>query len=375
MINKKRLIKLTQDLIRIPSENPGGDERKIADFVKRYLRRLGLDTKIYEFENRRSNVVAFLKGGKTSATLLLSPHLDTVPAGSNWHFPAFGARVYRGKIYGRGATDCKANLAIALEAIESLCEENFTLGYTLIFAATADEEAGSRLGLIPLLRKGLIKPQAALVLDSDEFNIIVTQKGLIHLKFKVMGKKAHGAYPWRGINAIDVAIDIIRDIKRYRFRHPRNPYLRPPTVNIGTIRGGDKVNIVSDWCEFELDLRFLPGMSAREIIDRMRDIASRHTRRFRIEIQALQEPYLITQTNPLVKSLLKAAADLRIKSQIKGCEGATVITFFQQRNIPAVAFGCGSRNSSHATDEYVKIDNLYKGAKVLERFLKIYSLR
>ncbi|MDD2689289.1 MAG: M20 family peptidase, partial [Candidatus Omnitrophica bacterium] len=81
MVNKKRLIKLTQQLIQINSENPPGDEFRIARFVKRYLGRLGVAAKIYEFKKRRSNVVAVIKGREKSASLLISPHLDTVPAG------------------------------------------------------------------------------------------------------------------------------------------------------------------------------------------------------------------------------------------------------------------------------------------------------
>ena len=60
------------------------------------------------------------------------------------------------------------------------------------------------------------------------------------------------------------------DIKSYKFAYKRNIYLKPPTINIGKIDGGDKVNIVAGWCEFELDFRFLPSMSAKEIIKRIK---------------------------------------------------------------------------------------------------------
>ncbi|MCM8780625.1 MAG: M20/M25/M40 family metallo-hydrolase [Candidatus Omnitrophica bacterium] len=120
MITKTRLIKLTQQLISIDSQNPPGDEYCIAGFVKRYLEILGLRTKIYEFKKRRSNVVAYIKGRNKKHSLLITPHLDTVPAGRNWRFKPFYAKIYKGKLYGLGATDCKGNLACALEAIKSL---------------------------------------------------------------------------------------------------------------------------------------------------------------------------------------------------------------------------------------------------------------
>jgi succinyl-diaminopimelate desuccinylase len=279
----------------------------------------------------------------------------------------------QGKIYGLGATDCKGNLACALEAINSIAEEKINLDYNLVFSATADEESGSQLGLIALLNKGILNPDVAVVLDSDEFEIIITQKGLIHLKVKIQGRRAHGAYPWRGINAIDIAMAAIREIKSHKFSFPKNKYLKPPTINIGTIKGGDKVNVVADWCEFELDFRFLPGMSGEDLLKTTKHIIQKHTKRFKIEIEGIQRPYFIRETDPLVACLRKAMGNFKIRPAIKGSEGATVITFFQDRNIPAVATGFGSRGCAHMADEYIKIDNLYKGAKVLENFLKIYK--
>lgn len=372
MVNKNRLIKLTQRLIRLNSENPPGDESRIAGFVKDYLDKLGLKTKIYEFKNKRANVIAFLEGRDRKRSLLISPHLDTVPKGQNWHFQPFGGTIYKGRIYGLGATDCKGNLACGIEAINSIVEDGIVLDYNLVFCATADEESGSGLGLAPLLKKGIIKPDAAVVLDSDDFKIIVTQKGLIHLKVKIEGKRAHGAYPWRGINAIDIALNILSELKNHKFSAARNKYLKAPTLNIGTIRGGDKVNVVADWCEFELDFRFLPGMSAKNILQCIKVIIQKHAPKYKIEIEGIQKPYQINKGHALVGYLMRAAKKINVSCRIKGSEGATTITFFQERNIPAVATGFGSSGCAHIADEYVKIENLYKGAMALEEFLKMY---
>ncbi|MFC1804719.1 M20 family metallopeptidase [Candidatus Omnitrophota bacterium] len=373
MINRKRLIKLTQSLIRISSENPGSNEYKIARFVNAYFKGIGLKSRIYEFKERRSNLVAVLPGRNRRKTLLLTPHLDTVPRGRNWHYDPFGAKIENGLIYGLGATDCKGNLACGIEAINSLVEDGAVLGYNLILAATADEECGSTWGLLPLLERKIIKPDAAVVLDSNEFDIIVTQKGLIHLKVKVRGKRAHGAYPWRGKNAIEIAIKIIDDLKKRKARAPANKYLRSPTMNIGTISGGDKVNVVADWCEFELDFRFLPGMAAEKILKDLKRVIRKHASSARIEIEAVQKPYAIKEGHSLVRYLVQAARTERLKASIKGSEGATTITFFQKNGIPAVATGFGSKGCAHISDEYVKINNLYRGARVTERFLKNYN--
>jgi len=372
MINKKRLTKLTQQLIRIDSQNPPGDESRIAVFVRDYLKKIGLQSKIFAFKRRRSNVVAILEGRDRKHSLLITPHLDTVPCGEKWHFDPFSGKIYKGRIYGLGATDCKGNLASSLEAISSIIEDGFILDYNLILAATADEESGSKFGLSPLLEKGILKPDETVVLDADDFDIIVTQKGLVHLKVKIQGRRAHGAYPELGINAIDITIDILKELRRYKFVYPKNKYLKPPTLNIGTIKGGDKVNVVADWCEFELDFRFLPGMSEKEILKVLEQIIHRYTRKFKIEIEGIQKPYRISETHPLVRHLTEAVRKVGLGPVIKGSEGATTITFFQDKNIPAVATGFGCGGCAHISDEYVKIDNLYKGALVLEEFLKKY---
>jgi acetylornithine deacetylase/succinyl-diaminopimelate desuccinylase family protein len=376
VIEKKHLIKLTQQLIRIPSENPPGNEYKIARFVKSFLDNLGLKAKIYEFKKNRSNVVAILQGRDKKHSLLVSPHLDTVPAGSNWKgFLPFAAVLHNRRIYGRGASDDKGNLAVILETIKSLVYQKYHLNYNLIFAATADEETGSRLGLASLLDKGIFRPQATLILDADEFKIVVVQKGLIHLKVKIKGKAAHGAYPWQGVNAIDLALRSLLGIKSHRFIYKKNAYLRPPTVNIGRISGGDKVNVVADWCEFELDIRFLPGMSPTKVVRQMRNIIKRYTQKFTIEIQAVQEAHRqIDCRHPLVDYLKKAMLAYQIKPRITGSEGATVITFLQNMDIPAVATGFSCSGCAHTSNEYIKIDYLYKGAKVLEEFLKSFRL-
>lgn len=373
MVNRKRLITLTRKLISINSENPPGNEYGLARFVKHYLANIGVKAKIYEFQQRRANVVALLGESKNKPSLLVTPHLDTVPAGKSWKMNPFRGIIKRDKIYGLGATDCKGNLAGALEAINSIVEEGVVLRYNLIFAATADEESGSGLGLVPLLDKGILKPDAALVLDADDFRIIVTQKGLMHLKIKIKGKRAHGAYPQKGINAIDKAIDIIKDIKARRVSYKRNKYLKAPTVNIGTIRGGDKVNVVADWCEFELDFRFLPGSDAKDMLKELKSIIARHVKKFNLEIEGIQEPYAIAESHPLVTNLVDSMRKFKLRPIIKGSEGATVITFFQNKNVPAVAFGFGSEDCAHTADEYAKIDNLHKGALVLEEFLKNYK--
>ena len=372
MIRKDRLIRLMKQLIRIDSQNPPGNESRIADFVARYLAGSGVRSRKVAYKPRRTNIIASLRSSRGAKELLITPHLDTVPAGGSWREDPFGARIRAGRLYGLGATDCKVNLACSLEVIRSLVEDKVKLPYTLTLAATADEESGSGLGLIPLLDKGVLKPDAAVVLDADARDIIVSQKGLIHLKVRITGTRAHGAYPWLGHSAIGDAVRVLTDIRPSAGRVRRSRYLRPPTVNIGTIRGGDKVNVVADWCEFELDFRFLPGESSRALLAELKKTIAKTTKRFTIEVEGIQQPYEIAKGHPLVSGLQRAMRACGVRPVVCGSEGATVITFFQHKRIPAVATGFGVRGCAHKADEYLRISDLYKGACILERFLSDY---
>lgn len=370
MVNKKRLIEQTRKILRIESENPPGNEYELSMYVKKELEKIGLRTKVYEFAKRRPNVVGYLKGKIGKKTLLLTPHIDTVPAGGGWKFGPYSAKMIDGKIYGRGATDCKGNLAVGIEALRSIKEDKIKLNNNLIFAATVDEESGSIFGLGPLVKKSILRPTEVVVLDSNEFNIIVAQKGLLHFKVKIFGKKAHGAYPDRGVNAIELAVEIIQRLKRYKIKYKRHPLLNPPTVNIGTIKGGDKVNIVADYCDFDVDIRFLPGVKANSVLKQIKKIISSVTSNYKLEIAHAQNPCEIRKDHLLVRHLLKAAKKNKVKSKVKGSEGATVISFFLEKNIPAVATGYGKTKTAHTANEYAMVNSLFKGAKVLIDFIK-----
>lgn len=380
MIDDKRLIRQVQQVLSFNSENPPGNELVLSKYIAKDMRSLGLNVKTYSFAKNRPNVVAILKGKKprreaVKKSLLITPHFDTVPIGDGWHYDPLGKDIVNSRIYGRGATDDKGNTAVAMEVMRSLVEEDFKPNYDIIMAATVDEETGSHCGIIPLLDKKILRPGYALILDSDEYHAITAQKGLIHCRVQIFGKKAHGAYNWLGRNAIETAARVITRLKKQKFPYKRHKILRPPSVNIGNIHGGDKVNMVADFCEFSIDLRFLPGTTARSVLTIVKDIIKKETNKFKLIIDDCQRPYEIPPTHHFVRSYLDTIKTMRIKAQAKGSEGATVMTFFQHHRIPAFATGFGTSGTAHSTDEYAKISTLVKGATLLERFILNFDQR
>ena len=378
MANKERLVKLVQKVLSIDSQNPPGNEKAIGDFIIKEMKPLGLDVRLVSYKKDRPNVIVTMKGSlprKEAAreALLLTPHTDVVPIGKGWKFSPFGKDIVGGRIYGRGASDDKGNLACAMEAVRSLVESGYRPRKDIVLAATADEETGSHCGIKPLLQKGVLRPKLALVLDSVDFDTVIAQKGLFHSRIRVFGKKAHGATNWRGVNAIEQAVQIIRQLKEYQFKFKKHALLNHPTVNIGTITGGDKVNMVADFCEFSIDLRFMPGMDHKDIINTVKKIAGSVTKKYEMIIDDLQLPYEIGSQDKYVKAFIDSARKAGACPRLKGSDGATVISFFQHYGISAFATGFGKSGTLHADDEYAEVKTLFKGTQALEGFIKDYD--
>jgi succinyl-diaminopimelate desuccinylase len=367
---KETVISLLQKLIKIDSQNPPGNERKIILFIRDYLKNLGVRSKIYEFSKNRLNLVCVLPSRTSKKKIIFTPHVDTVPISGHWRYGPFSGQLHQGRLYGRGATDCKVNVAAALYLIKKLREEKTILNnIDLIFAFTADEETGSYKGMAPLA-KYLKGADYAVVLDSDEFDIVVAQKGLLHLRVELFGKEAHGAYPERGINAVEKGVFILNEILRKKTAYKFHPLLKKPTLNIGRFSGGDKVNVVAGYAFFELDIRYLPLMDKAEIIKSIENIIRKYKIPYKVKIISQQTPIEINKNMPAIKVLRKVLKENKIKGNFAPSFGATVINFLKDKGVESFAFGFGSKGNAHAKNEYVKISNLDKGVKALEDYIR-----
>jgi len=369
MAENNRVIRLTRKLISINSENPPGNEYEIARFVKRLLKEFGFSSEIIEFSSKRSNLVCRVKSKYSREKILLTPHLDTVPSGGGWKFNPFSGKIHKSKIYGRGASDCKGNLAVCMEVLSELKEEKQKLdNLDIIFAASADEEAGSGFGLKPLLER-LGRLDYAVVLDGDEFEVIYGQKGLLHLRVIVKGKKAHGAFPERGINAIEKALEIIKGITLWVNEKNQEDKTAGFTLNIGKISGGERVNVVADNCSFDADIRFARVQDKRKLLDSIKKIARFRTKNFSLSVLAFQNPVSMDRNSLLFKILKSSLARNKCRVRMKFCRGATVLNFLERKGIPSCVFGAGSKGQAHTSNEYAEIKKLTLGVKILKDFL------
>ncbi len=142
------MLKFTQDLVRIDTSNPPGNERRAADYIKGVLDREGIASNIYEKAPGRGNIVARLKGSGKKKPILIMGHLDVVGVERDkWTVDPFVPLIKDGFLYGRGSADDKDIVAGVLETFLTLKRLQVPLDRDVIFVAEAGEEGTSEYGI------------------------------------------------------------------------------------------------------------------------------------------------------------------------------------------------------------------------------------
>lgn len=362
------VIELTQELVRVNSENPPGNEKEVAGFVKDWLEDKGFSPELINSGGNRYNVVASL--GKGPDGLMLNGHLDTVPIGGNWTEEPLGGKVKDGKLYGRGSEDMKGGVAAILKAAEGLAKES--LKKRLLLAFVADEEAGSRFGSEWLIKN---RPEVfegikcGVIAEPTNMDIRLAQKGIFHFRARFFGKAAHGSVPHQGDNAILKASDFIQACRELAkgLGNVKDGLLGSGTINIGKIAGGVKVNVVPDKCEVDVDRRIVPPETFRTARKQFEDILERLGCRAEIEVLAERDPLKVSEDSRVVKGLLA----LWPQARLRGFPGYTEAELFSKdMGIECVAFGPGTGNTCHCADEYIETGQLEKCVGVFERLVR-----
>ena len=312
--NFDELLNLHRDLVRIPSVNTGfmptGNETEAADYAKQWLGQRGISSEIIESDKDRGNLIARMPGESGENKLLLMSHLDVVPVEdeAKWEYAPFGAEVDAGRVFGRGASDCKGLLACQMMAMSLLQRNGIQLTDNLVLASGADEESGGRYGFGWLAENHPEKIRAPLAVNegggthlnvagTTTYLLGVGEKGRLEVKLDVKGTSAHASTPWLGDNANFKVAEILKRLQAYEaerdtsssiFRYlstmaiedvatPENVdaiieevergnrqlgsilrALSRMTLTPTMIEGGIKSNSVPEMCRITCDVRTLP---------------------------------------------------------------------------------------------------------------------
>jgi acetylornithine deacetylase/succinyl-diaminopimelate desuccinylase family protein len=379
-VSEEEVVSFCRDLVRAASENPPGDETEVAKVSESLLAGLGLGTEfVTPLPNRTSTLSSWGKpGGKT---LLFNGHYDVVPVPDpdDWPHPPFGGDVVDGRLYGRGSTDMKAGIAACLAAVSTLQRAGFDPDGRLLMHFVADEETLGTHGTRYLVENGYCDGiDEALVGEPTAMHIVPAERGAVWLRILTEGVSAHGSTPRLGVNAIEHMAAVIRAIQGMRFKK-LHEILGAPTANVGTIRGGSKVNMVPAWCEIEIDRRTIPGETNDEIVAEFEAalaVAKEAVPELvaRVEIDDFAEPSETPQGCQVVNLIDEARSAFGIEGSEVGYAGATDGRFLiNQAKIPSVVFGPGDPMLAHTTGEYVEVSQLVDATRayayIFARFL------
>jgi acetylornithine deacetylase/succinyl-diaminopimelate desuccinylase family protein len=368
--SEEEVVQICRDLVRAPSENPPGNEEEVAKVSAKLLSDLGLEAEFVEpLPGRVSTISSW--GAGTGPTLLFNGHYDVVPVPDPdaWPHDPFEAAVVDGKLYGRGSSDMKAGIAACLAAVSTLQRAGLEPSGRLVMHFVADEEALGTHGTRWLVDNGYCKgADEALVGEPTGLNLVTAERGGLWFYVHTTGVSAHGATPQLGRNAIEHMAHVVRALQGMRWRKLHDT-LGAPTINVGTIHGGSKANMVPDRCVIEVDRRCLPGETQEEILAEVEAVlddvrADVPDLDARIEVFGWGEASQTPEGMRLVDLLGEAAARFEIESVELGYMGMTDARFMiNQGDVPSIIFGPGDIRLAHTTGEHVMTAELVQATR------------
>jgi succinyl-diaminopimelate desuccinylase len=377
---KPNLLELVQELVRIPSENPPGNEQEVAQFLSGVLSKIGFKVDHFAVANKRVNIAAILRGKGGGRSLLFNGHTDVVPAGPRdlWTKDPFGAEFDGTRIWGRGSADMKGALGSMVIALRAVADAAVGLKGDVVLHAVADEEANS-LGTKYMIEEKLAKADLAIVGEGSVVDgsiyIRPSVRGICWLTLKTMGRAAHASNPAQGVNAILGMSRLLLALKDLPMPHKPHKILPAPTISPGTvIRGGIKTNIIPPECYADVDIRIVPGMQKDEVLSSVRGIIDqieKETPGLKATITNVNwgAPAEIATDHELVQLAKRATKRVSgYEPKFRGGYGTNDSRLLiNDAKIPTLCgFGPGddAQANAHGPDENVSLSSLLEFAKI-----------
>jgi len=357
---------------------------EFIDFVAGYLAGHGVvATLVHSDDRTKANLIATI-GPEKAGGVVLSGHTDVVPVtGQAWDTDPFTVVRRDARLYGRGTADMKGFIACALAGVPGFLARPLTVPIHLAFSY--DEEVGC-LGARPLLEclvAGKPAPLLAIIGEPSGMKVANAHRGVTKFATTVTGRPGHSSDPAKGVNAIEYAALCIAFLGRLTAEMRALPAPEGTedfdpaysTINVGTIDGGQAVNIIAGACRFTWDCRVMPGTdgnearrrldayAAEELLPRMRAAGAGGDAGVGIVTEETGSvPALRPEPGSPAEALLLA---------LTGQNACTTTPYgseaglFQQSGIPAVICGPGSVAQAHQPNEFVSVAQLDECAQLL----------
>ena len=385
---RDRQLDFLQQFARIDTANPPGDTRQAADFFRAFLDREGITHRTEAPQAAHPNLIATFAGGAGSGRhLVLNGHLDVFPVGDRaaWARDPWSGEIADGRVHGRGTVDMKCGTTALLFVFAYLYRLRAELPGRVTLTVVSDEETGGKWGAAWLIENCAREVLGDCVLNTEPSGLATVRFGekcMLWLRFRIAVKGGHSAYPHTGGSANKMAAALIHDLQAIEAMVPQEPatvratldrpevrkaadlslgtgaaeVMRRVTVNIGTIQGGVKINMLPAECVLEVDFRLPVGISRAAVLAKVEAIVARHPG---ISVEELlpggPEATVSDPTHAMMGHLLRhAGVGLPAPPQPIVSLGGTDTRFWRAKGVPAFVYGCSPAGMG-GVDESVSI--------------------
>jgi putative selenium metabolism hydrolase len=378
-------IDFLSDLIRIKSYT--GEEGPAVERTLVELQRCG-------FDNVRTDTAgdALATVGDGRFHLLYDAHLDEneIADEGDWPFPPLEPTVARGKLFGLGASDCKAGVASIVYGARLAAELNLTGQCTLtIKGATLEEDAEGFAMRNLIERDGLPRPDAVLLAEATDLTLRRGHRGRCEVKVRVPGKAAHASTPELGENAILKMRPVLDALEAMSSRLPVDPVLGQGTQVVTVIESPHTPNSVPSWCEVTVDRRLTPGETPLTVVADIEAALADLDATVKVPVQPVQSwkgldlsgpaffpGWLLPEDHPLIEvGQVTCAALWDEVPPVDIWKFSTNGTYSAgAAGIPTLGFGPMEERYVHTPQDQVDLEKLLKGAMFYALFPLAYSL-
>lgn len=350
-----KILDLTNKFVSIKSDsNNKAELDKVLEVAVSQLE--GFTIERFNSNGVKSALVYNSKKRPSKFKVILNGHLDVVPGKDYQYKP----KIKGGKLYGVGSMDMKASVACLILVFKEIASK---VDYPLALQLVTDEEIGGYNGTKYQIEKG-VKTDFVIAGESTGLNIANRAKGVLQVKIFTKGKTAHGAYPWRGENAILKMNQFLESLyKRYPIPSKQEWVT---TVNLSMIKtSNDFFNKIPDDCEISLDIRYIP-QEADTILNAIKKLLPKD---FKLEIVEYEPGVSVDESNSYLKILQKVTKEIvNKKVQFYGAQGTSDARHFTRVGISGVEFGPVGENIG-SDNECVDIKSLDQYFQIIKNFL------
>ena len=391
-------VRFLQELVRVPTDTPPGNNAPHADRTADLLRPMGFEVEKHPVPAAEvkayglasiTNLLVRRRYGE-GRTIALNAHGDVVPPGEGWTHDPYGGEIENGQLFGRASAVSKSDFSTFTFAVRALESLGLPLKGSVELHFTYDEEFGGELGPGWLLKQGLTKPDL-MIAAGFSYQVVTAHNGCLQMEVTVHGKMAHAAIPETGVDALQGAVHILQAL------YARNTVYQQvtsgvqgithPYLNVGRIEGGTNTNVVPGKVSFKLDRRMIPEENPIEVEAQIRQVIQKavesynrersadnqiHTEIKRLLLAHAMQP--LPGNAPLVQAIQQHGQTVFGEPiPAMGTPLYTDVRLYVAQGIPGVIYGAGPRTvlESHAkrADERLVLEDLRRATRVIARSL------